>query len=385
MTPTFWMAVQHLRTRWKQTFASISSVAVGVMILTTALSLTNGFESDMIDKILGTTPHISLKPGISDHIEQADKIQEQLKRFKGIEGTLPIFKEQALISNPLHTTGTLLFGTPPEGAQKYMASYLTQGKFLIKDTPSAVVGTELSKKLQLFMGDKVTLMTTKGNAEFQVTGFFQSGLYELDARIVILPLDQAQVLFQVENGINEISVKLKDVFQAQELAREMQTTFPTLYIRTWMDTNRSLLNAMALEKKVIFLVVLFIIVVAMIGIANTLILIVMEKTVDIAILRALGSSKGQISRIFMFQGLLIGSLGVLLGSGLGVLTSLYLSVFPVRIPGDVYDLDHLPVEMHSQDFLLVAGATLVICLIASVFPARRAVKSDPIQTLRRNI
>lgn len=354
------------------------------MILTTALSLTNGFESDMVEKILGTTPHISIKPGLEDYLSGYRKLQEQLLRYPGVVSTYPLQKQQALIRNSLHTTGTLVYGVRPEDARHSLKTYLIKGQWERKGKASLVVGSELAKKLQLFQGDTVELITAQGTSVFTVTGIFHSGLYELDVRLVLMPLVQIQALYQTGDVVSEIALKVKDVFRVNDLSSKIQQAFPTLYLRTWMDSNKSLLSAMALEKKVIFLVILFIIVVAMIGIANTLVMIVMEKTMDIGILRALGASRRQIGLIFLCQGFLIGVVGVLSGSLLGVGSSLYLTFFPVRIPGDVYDLDHLPVQMQGQDFLLVALATLLICILASFFPARRAVGADPIEILRRN-
>jgi len=357
---------------------------VGVMILTTALSLTNGFESDMVEKILGTTPHISVKPGLEDYLSKYKTLQSQILRYPGVISAYPLQKQQALIRNPLHTTGTLVYGVSAQDAAKSLKTYLTKGKWQVPGKASLVVGSELAKKLQLFIGDTVELITAQGTSVFTVTGVFHSGLYELDVRIVLMPLEQIQVLYQTEDVASEIAVKVKDVFGVHAISSQIQEAFPTLYLRTWMDSNKSLLSAMALEKKVIFLVILFIIVVAMIGIANTLVMIVMEKTMDIGILRALGASRHQIGLIFLAQGFVIGVVGVLSGSLLGVGASLYLTFFPVRIPGDVYDLDYLPVQMQPQDFILVALATLVICILASFFPARRAVRAEPIEILRRN-
>ncbi len=384
MHPTLFIALKHLRTRWKQTLVSVLSVAVGVMILTTALSLTNGFESDMVEKILGTTPHISVKPGLEDYLPQYKTLQKQLERYSGVLEAYPLQKQQALIRNAVHTTGTLVYGVHPADAEKSLKRYLTKGQWEIRGKASLVVGSELAKKLQLFRGDTVELVTAEGTSVFTVSGIFHSGLYELDVRLVLMPLAQIQALYNTNDVASEIALKVKDVFQVQPIAKEIQKAFPVLYLRTWMDSNKSLLQAMALEKKVIFLVILFIIVVAMIGIANTLVMIVMEKTMDIGIMRALGASRRQIGLIFLAQGFVIGVVGVLTGSLLGCLTSLYLSFFPVRIPGDVYDLDHLPVQMQALDFASVAAATLVICILASFFPARRALRADPIEILRRN-
>jgi lipoprotein-releasing system permease protein len=376
--------LKHLRTRWKQTLVSVLSVAVGVMILTTALSLTNGFESDMVEKILGTTPHISVKPSLEDYLPKYQTLQKQLQRYPDVIEVYPLQKQQALIRNPVHTTGTLVYGVRPQDAQKSLKSYLSKGQWQIPGKASLVVGSELAKKLQLFRGDTVELVTALGTSVFTISGVFHSGLYELDVRLVLMPLDQIQALYQTGDVVNEIAIKVKNVFGVQAVASQIQKGFPVLYLRTWMDSNKSLLRAMALEKKVIFLVILFIIVVAMIGIANTLVMIVMEKTMDIGIMRALGASRRQVGLIFLAQGFVIGVVGVLTGSLLGSLTSLYLTFFPVRIPGDVYDLDHLPVQMQAQDFIVVALATLVICILASFFPARRALRADPIEILRRN-
>lgn len=385
MYTEFFLAFKQLRTRWKQTLVSVLSVAIGVMILTTALSLTNGFESDMIQKILGTTPHISVKPGVSDYLDDYAGIRREIRRDAQMQMVFPVLREQALISNPLHTTGTLVLGIPPADAAAGLQDFLKKGDWQVPKTASIVVGSELARKLQLFVGDDVQMITSGGSSTFRVAGIFHSGLYELDVRLVVMPLPQLQILFQTGDVANELFIRIDDVFQAPKLAESLQTRYPQLYIRTWMDTNRNLLAAMALEKKVIFLVILFIIVVAMVGIANTQIMIVMEKTSDIAILRAIGASRSQISRVFLLQGILIGVIGVVMGSLLGVSTSLYLSFFPIRIPGDVYDLDHLPVHMQAMDFVLVALATVVICILASFFPSRRAGRSDPIATLRRHI
>ncbi len=385
MSSAFFLASRQLKTRWKQSLLSIISVAVGVMILTTALSLTNGFESDMIHKILGTTPHISLKPGTSDYIENHKTLQKQVLRESKVSQAFPVLRKQALISNPLHTTGGMVLGVPTESAKKGMERFLKKGDWSIEGKASVVVGSALVNKLQLFVGDEVQLITPAGSSTFYVSGVFHSGLYDLDSRLIVSPLDQVQAVFQTGNVVSELYVQLHDVFQAATLADQIQSEYPYLYIRTWMQTNRNLLSAMALEKKVIFLVILFIIVVAMMGIANTQIMIVMEKTPDIAILRAMGAKRKQISRIFLCQGVMIGVIGVGLGALLGVSLSLYLSYFPVKIPGDVYDLDHLPVEMQAFDFISVAAATLVICVLASFFPARRASKAEPMSVFRRHI
>lgn len=385
MQTELFLAFKQLRTRWKQTLVSVLSVAIGVMILTTALSLTNGFETDMTQKILGTTPHIAVKPGVSDYLENYAAIRQEIQRDKDMQVVFPVLREQALVSNPLHTTGALVLGIPPEDAALGLQAFLTKGDWQVPEQASVVVGSELAQKLQLFVGDDVQVVTQGGSASFKVAGVFHSGLYDLDARLMVMPLGQVQALFQTGDVVNELFIRIEDIFQAPTLAEALQNRYPQLYIRTWMDTNRNLLSAMALEKKVIFLVILFIIVVAMVGIANTQVMIVMEKTADIAILRAIGASRAQISRTFLLQGIMIGVIGVILGSLLGFGASMYLSLFPIYIPGDVYDLDHLPVNMHLQDFALVAVSTVVICILASFFPARRAGRSDPMTTLRRNI
>ena len=301
---------------------------------------------------------------------------------------MPSIKGQALISDGIITQGTILYGIDPLLESKFTSwdKYLIKGTLPVKELGTIVVGVELAKKMGLKIGNQVKLVTGIASmTNLEITGFFQSGLYELDVRVVYLNLPQAQKIFDYkQNEVNTISLKLDDVFAASKIADELRLKYPAFNFRSWQDSNKTLLKAMALEKKVIFLVLLFIIIVAMIGIANTLTMIVLEKTAEISILRAMGVTRFSISKLFVIEGLITGLSGVILGCLLGFGLSSILSFYPLNLPGDVYYIDKIPVKMQFNDFLFVALSALIICTLFSLIPAHRATKFEPVEVLRRH-
>lgn len=382
------IAIKQLTSRWWQTLLAIGSIAIGVMILTTALALTNGFTEELIDKILGTSPHITVTPGFMDRIYNYKNIVKLLKISSEIKEILPSIKGQALISDGITTQGTLLYGIDPllESKGTLWDKYLIKGTLPAQKQGTIVVGVELAKKMGLKIRHQVKLITGIGSmTDLQISGLYQSGLYELDTRIVYINLPQAQKIFDYkQTEVNTISLKLDDVFLASKIADELRLKFPAFNFRSWQDSNKTLLKAMALEKKVIFLVLLFIIIVAMIGIANTLTMIVLEKTSEISILRTMGVTKFNISKLFIIEGLITGLSGVILGCLSGFGLSSFLSFYPLNLPGDVYYIDKIPVNMQFNDFLFVALSALIICTLFSFIPAHRATKFEPVEVLRRH-
>ncbi|MFN8578505.1 MAG: FtsX-like permease family protein [Candidatus Sericytochromatia bacterium] len=235
------------------------------------------------------------------------------------------------------------------------------------------------------IGDSVQLITGVGIiTPLIVTGIFQANFYEIDVRVAYINLKQAQDIYKLPKAINSISVKLNEPLKADKISEEIMYKFSYLNSRSWLKDNKGLLAAMATEKKVIFIVMMFIIVVAMLGIANLLVMIVIEKTMEISILRAIGASKKNISLIFLYQGMFIGISGIISGCILGYLGSLLLSKYPISLPSDIYIIGNLPIDMQLQDFILVSLSAFIVCLVASIVPARRAVKLKPIETIRRN-
>lgn len=381
------IALKQLRAKWRQTTLAILSVTVGVMILICALSLTNGFEKDLVDKILGTNPHISVESALSDRITGYSKIIEKLEKIENVKSVTPTIKGQALLNTGIEVKGILVYGIDPvlEAKVGQWKKYLVQGSLSQTDKTGVVLGAELAHKMSLSVGDSVQMVTGVGVVTpLTVTGIFRADFYEIDVRVAFINLIQAQNIYKLDNSVNAISIKLFDPLQSDKVSDQIMDNFSNLNSRSWLKDNRGLLAAMATEKKVIFIVMMFIIIVAMLGIANLLVMIVIEKTMEISILRAIGASKGTISLIFLYQGIFIGLCGIISGCISGYFASLLLSTYPISLPSDVYIIGNLPVSMQWQDFVFVSVSAFIVCLFASIVPARRAVKLKPIETIRRN-
>jgi len=382
----FFLARRQLRTRWRQSVMLVASMAVGVAILTTALSLTNGFEADLVGRILGTTPHISATNALTGKLRGYESMAETLQEFRHVEAVLPYISAQGLIARNQNATGAMIRGIDLEKQvgrpdwRKYVVSGSLDGQ---DDKPGVMLGTELARKLGVSLGDTVAVVTGQGSrADAVVSGLFQAGLYEYDSHIAFVDLPTAQKLFKLGDAVTGLEVRLDNVFLATRIARQMSAEVPA-HFRPWTLTNHSLLAALSLEKRVIFLVTLFIIIVATMGVANTLAMWVLEQSREIGLLRAIGAPAKMVARLVVMQGFLVGVAGTVIGLLAGWLLSTALGAFPLQLPQDVYYIDKLPVKMQFGDFATVALCSVLIGLLACLVPARRALKLDPIEIVRR--
>jgi lipoprotein-releasing system permease protein len=381
------LAWQQLRVRPWQSGLLVLSVSVGVAILTTALSLTNGFEQDMIDRLLGTTPHVSIYSPLTGGLENHEAVRAKLVDRRHVTAVTPFIQGQGLVAtSPANTVGVLVRGVDPalERANPSWVKYVAQGS--LTDSPDLagiVLGSEVARKLGVGVGDKAAIVTGLGKRRpVRVTGLFESGLYDFDAHVAFVTLSTAQQAYGLGNQVTGLSVLLDDVFQAKPLARAWSDEL-MLGARAWTDQNRNLLEAMWLERVVIFIVIMFIVLVAMIGVGSTMAMWVIEKNREISLLRAIGVSANHIGRLFVVQGSLISAVGVALGCLGGLALSAILAVFPIGLAGDVYFLSRLPVKIEPRDFALVVAATMLLSPLASVLPALRAMRLDPIEVIRR--
>lgn len=371
---------------WQSTLL-VLTVSIGVMILTTALSLTNGFEKDMVDRLLGTTPHVSIYNPLLGALPDYQAVRQRVLGRPHVVSVTPFIQGQGLLTTESKATvGVIVRGVSPtlEAQNPTWRRYIVSGG--LRDSglgPGVLVGTEVARKLGVGMGDRVWIVTGLGQRRaVTVSGLFESGLFEFDAHVAFLGLPTAQAIFGLGSQVTGLSVQVDDVFGAPGLARELADDL-MLGTRAWSDQNRPLLQAMFVERVVIFIVIMFIVLVAMIGVGSTMAMWVIEKNREISLLRAIGVSANNIGRLFMLQGTLISVVGVLLGSLGGFLLSLGLAAFPIGISGEVYFLSHLPVHMQAIDFAIVATATLLLSPVASILPALRAMRLDPIVVIRR--
>jgi lipoprotein-releasing system permease protein len=318
------------------------------------------------------------KEGLKDY----EKLIAPLLKYPQVESASPFILGKGLIATVNGTDGIMVRGIDPklEARSPKWDEYVKAGEL----TPKGIMlGDELAKRLAVGIGDKVALYTGIGKQRtYTVTGLFQAGLYEYDAHIAFLSIAEAQSVYSIPNYVTGISVRLKNPFEAPQLAETFNTRFPVV-AQSWTDTNHSLLGALQLEKRVIFLVVLFIIVVAMMGISNTLAMWALEMRREMSLLRAVGATSQGVGLLMVIEGMLVSFLGVLLGCLIGVGLSVALTIFPIGLPSDIYYIDKLPVEMRLADFLLVAVSAFAISLVACFLPMRKAVKLDPIEIIRQ--
>ena len=386
MKVLLFLAWRHVQARWRQAVLLVAGIAVGVAILTTALSLTNGFEDDLVSKILGTSPHIAMTDSAGAGLAPWRELQRRVRTFSGVKDVWPYVSGQALLVHGARVAGVVIQGLPEERLvnDPLYAQALVEGKLEATSAiPGVVVGIELARLRGLSRGDNLILVTGMARrVTVRVTGYFQSGLYELDSHVVLLDLDSARRVMGLGERVTGLDVRLADPFDAPAIAARIQRVLPGS-VRPWTVQNRPLLQALATEKRVIFLVVLFIIVVATLGSANTLVLWVLEQGRDIAILRAMGANGAKMGHMVLMEGALISVVGTMLGLMGGYLFSTLLGIFPLSLPSDVYYIANLPVRMVALDFVLTGVAAIALGLVFSMLPARRAIRLDPIEVIRR--
>ncbi len=381
------IALKQLLYRGKQSLFSVITLSIGVMVLIVSLSLANGFEKELIDKILVATPHINVQALSEKYLPDYQELGAELDTHKEIKGSLPYINEQAIVSDSISSSkGILLRGVDFALEQKVrnLDKYLIDGE-LPADDNEVAIGSELAKVLYVSVGDRISILTEKGKLlEYKVSGIIRIGFYDYDSTVAFVTLKSLQdELGLPSNKVSGLNVLLKEPLGANDLLKKLKkSTLDGYFAYSWMDVNTSLLSAMALEKKVIFLVIFAIILIAAISTANTMILLVLEKKEDIGILMALGVSRANIGKIFVVQGAIIAVMGIIAGTILGLLICSYLYYFPPNLPQDVYFIPRLPVSIQLSDIIIINIIAFVLSVISSFLPANRAGKLSPVEVLR---
>jgi len=403
----YFIGLKYLLAKRKQTFISIitvisvSGVAIGVMALIIVLAVMNGFEREVKDRILGATAHVhvtSLEGSIPDPFALARRVDA----MDGVVAASPYLFSQVMISSGTASTGAILRGVdiPTIGKVTRLPRDIRKGKLedLAKKTssglPGIILGKELAANLDVSPGDLVEILVPGGNitpmgafpgiARFAVAGLSESGMYEYDSSFAYVSLGEAGRLMGMEGRATGLEVKVDDIYQAGRIATRIREALGYPYwAKDWMQSNRNLFSALKLEKVVMFIILVLIVMVAAFNIISTLIMVVMDKTRDIAVLMTLGATRKMVRKIFALEGLLIGMAGTVTGSILGTLLCYLLRRYQfIRLPSDVYYISTLPVDLSPGILILVGASSILICFLATLYPSRQASLIDPAEAIR---
>lgn len=394
------IALRYLLAQRKQLFISVIStistlgVIVGVMILLIALAILTGFQGELRSRILGAAPHLNVYRDDGQAFEDYREVVREMLGVDGVEGAAPVLYGKALVSSATGSALVTLKGVDPEleGSVTEFGSKMVSGELSAlveapgEAPPPIALGDELAITLGVFTGDRVKLTAPEGHLSpfgmlprtrtFQVVGIFRLGLYDYDNSWALLSLRDAQRLLGLGDEAMFVEAKVRDLYDVERVETAVRAKLGAGYgSRNWKETNQSLFSAFWLEKMVTTIFISFIIGVAALNIVASQIMIVMNKTRDIAILRSMGASAKSIMRIFMLQGAIIGTLGTLVGATLGVSISYLLDHYRVvSIPEDVYQVAYVPFKLLPSDFALVVVAAPLVCFLATLYPASRAAK-----------
>ncbi|MGH9321309.1 MAG: FtsX-like permease family protein [Vicinamibacteria bacterium] len=405
------VALRYLLAQRRQLFISVIStistlgVVVGVMILLIALAILTGVQGELRSRILGAASHLSVYHDDGRAFEDYREVIETLRTIEEIEGAAPVIYGKALVSSATGSALVTLKGIDPE-LEKTVTEF---GERMLtgdlsdlsaapgengEEVPAIVLGDELATVLGVFVGDTVRLTSPEGHLtpfmmlprirNFRVAGIFRLGLYDFDNSWALLDLPETQRLLGLGDEAMYVETKVRDLYAVEETEIAAMTKLgPNYGSMNWIETNRSLFSAFWLEKMVTTIFVGFIVGVAALNIVASQIMIVMNKTRDIAILRSMGASPRSIMSIFMLQGGIIGIAGTAVGAALGVSISWFLDRYRmISIPEDVYQMAHVPFKLLPSDFALVVVAAPLICFLATLYPARRAARLVITEALR---
>ena len=406
MPVEIFLGMRYLKAKRKQAFISIISiisvvgVMVGVMALIVVISVMNGFRADLMSKILGVNAHVLIL-NYNGAFKDYKKVLGEINDMNGVAGATPFIYSQVMVSHDGRSSGAILRGLDPASAGKVIniEPMIKHGSLSSLEEeqgglPSIILGVELAKQIGAQPGDTLNVISPQGrltplgrtpnSRKYRITALFNSGMYEYDSSLIYVSIAEAQDFLGIEGGVTGIEVRVKDVYKSDLIGQSIQKKlgYP-FWTKDWKVMNKSLLSALKLEKITMFIILTMIILVGALNIISTLVMVVMEKTRDVAILRAMGATSGSIMKIFMFQGLLVGFIGTLAGlvSGLGIchIISRYLHI---EMPTDFYGIATLPVKVEAPDVILVTLAAIVISFIATIYPSWHASRLNPVEALR---
>ena len=420
MSYELFISLRHLKAKRTQKFISLNTwisvggVALGVMALIIVIAVMSGFGRDLRDKILGTNSHVVVSNVTKTNMDDYEAIIKEIMQTEGVNAAAPFILSQVMLTYGNNSKGVVVRGVDPdrEAGVSDLEKNLVQGSLKMLEDPEKslgqkhragiILGSELAHRLNVERDDVVSMISPASRVTpmgmlpkiklFQVVGFFESGMFEYDSNLAFISIHAAQKFFSMKGKVSGIEIQVREIERADQVAKEIQNSlgFP-YHARDWMRMNKNLFSALRLEKIVMFIILILIILVAAFNIVSTLFMVVMEKSKEIAILKSMGASRSSIMKIFSFQGLIIGVTGTAIGCiggftvvpNLNEIVGFIETLFGITaFPSDVYYLDKLPSKIEYLDSFLIVIFSIIICFLASLYPAWRASRMDPVEGLR---
>jgi lipoprotein-releasing system permease protein len=412
----WFIGLRYLKAKRKQTFISIitvisiAGVTVGVMALIVVLAVMSGFEKTLKEKILGTQAHLVLLKANQGGMEGYEEATKKVEEIKGVVSAAPFIISQVMLSSESNVFGVVLKGIDPDRVGKVteLAHNLKTGRLEdLKnrregDLPGIILGVELAKHLSVSVNETIQVISPLGTItpmgmmpkmkRFRIKGIFYSGMYEFDNTMAYVSIESAQKFFSMGAHVTGIEIKTDNIYKVKEIGGEIRREMGLPYwTKDWMEMNRNLFSALRLEKIAMFIILILIVLVAAFNIISTLIMVVMEKNKDVAILKSMGAPPRSILKIFIIEGGVIGVVGTILGTILGLgaafnlemITGFVENLFGFKIlSSDVYYIDKLPSQVNPIDVVLIVVTAILISLLATLYPSWRASRLDPAEALR---
>jgi lipoprotein-releasing system permease protein len=405
------VGLRYTRAKRRNRFIGINSlvsmigIAVGVWALIVVLSVMNGFQKEVRTRILGVASHVQIS-GAGGRLANWQEVAQLAAQHPRVLATAPFVQAQAMLSAGQAVRGAIVRGIAPEQEERVadLGRHMKTGSFaaLRGGEFGVVLGADLARALGVIAGDKIALVAPQGLVtpagviprlkQFTVVGTFEAGIQDADAGLALVHIQDAQTLYQLGEAVSGVRLKLDDLFAARSVARELLVRLPLdTYASDWTRTHSNFFRAVEIEKRVMFIILALIILVAAINIVSTLVVAVTDKQADIAILRTLGAAPGSVMQMFVVQGMVIGLAGTLIGTLAGVVTALNIDVIVPAIENafnikflskDVYLIPDLPSDLQADDVARVAGMSLALSLLATLYPSWRAARVNPAEALR---